>query len=277
MFDELTDCKADRLIGNDIVEAHWVLDQRLGGKREPFAVKPLLDWMLLGSSRSGQKQNAARHCIINQEKHVTHNIKKPYDSEFSDTSTTTASQSLEDKWALAVVRSSVAIIKRHYQLLLPWRNATAACVSNFTRLKAAGTVFLDSISVIHEHSSWTSAGLNPYHVNFNRYSKDWSRPHLIFILGLGLFIGAERVTRFFFQWHKIKGTSFFFGGMLVVIFGFPLIGMLIELYGSFLLFSGFLPVVFNFLYRVPVIGWLLTLPGINRVTSAISGQSKSMV
>nr|VZI48691.1 unnamed protein product [Spirometra erinaceieuropaei] len=40
--------------------------------------------------------------------------------------------------------------------------------------------------------------------------------------------------------------------------------MLIELYGSFLLFSGFLPVVFNFLYRVPVIGWLLTLPGINR-------------
>ncbi|VDM02479.1 unnamed protein product [Schistocephalus solidus] len=91
--------------------------------------------------------------------------------------------------------------------------------------------------------------------------------NLIFILGLGLFIGAERITRFFFQWHKVKGTSFFFGGMFVVIFGFPLIGILIELYGSFLLFSGFLPVIFNFLYRVPVLGWLLTLPGINRVSN----------
>ncbi|BHF58034.1 hypothetical protein SprV_0100098300 [Sparganum proliferum] len=131
MFDELTNCEVGILIGNDIAEAHWVVDQRLGGKREPFAVKTLLGWMLLGSSRGRQKQNAVCHCIVNQEKDVTHSIKKLYDSEFSDTSTTTASHSLEDKRALAIVRSSVTIIKGHYQLPLPWRNSTLNLPDSF--------------------------------------------------------------------------------------------------------------------------------------------------
>nr|VZI48690.1 unnamed protein product [Spirometra erinaceieuropaei] len=51
------------------------------------------------------------------------------------------------------------------------------CIQLYT-FKGGWNCFLDSISVIHEHSSWTSAGLNPYHVNFNRYSKDWPRPHV---------------------------------------------------------------------------------------------------
>ncbi|BHF65548.1 hypothetical protein SprV_0200856100 [Sparganum proliferum] len=131
MFDEVTDCEIGILIGNDIAEAHWVFDQRLGGKREPFAVKILLGWMLLVSSRGRQKQNAVCHCIVNQEKDVTHNIKKLYDSEISDTSTTTASHSLEDKQALAIVRSSVTIIKVHYQQPLPWRNSTLNLPDNF--------------------------------------------------------------------------------------------------------------------------------------------------
>ncbi|VDD78740.1 unnamed protein product [Mesocestoides corti] len=89
--------------------------------------------------------------------------------------------------------------------------------------------------------------------------------NILFIFGLWLFVGAERVLRFFFQWHKLKGTSFFFGGIFVVLFGFPLIGTVIELYGSFCLFSGFMPVVVQFLYNVPVIGWILHFPGINKV------------
>ncbi|VDL59759.1 unnamed protein product [Hymenolepis diminuta] len=89
--------------------------------------------------------------------------------------------------------------------------------------------------------------------------------NILFVFGLGLFIGADRVMRFFFQKHKLKGSSFFFGGIIVVLIGFPLIGTLIELYGSFCLFGGFMPVTIQFLYNVPVIGWILYLPGINRV------------
>ena len=59
---------------------------------------------------------------------------------------------------------------------------------------------------------------------------------ILFIAGLALVIGLERTFRFFFQKHKLKGSSCFLGGVLVVLFGWPLIGMIVEIYGFVLLF-----------------------------------------
>ena len=59
---------------------------------------------------------------------------------------------------------------------------------------------------------------------------------ILFISGLALVIGLERTFRFFFQKHKLKGSSCFLGGVLVVLIGWPLIGMIIEIYGFILLF-----------------------------------------
>jgi len=89
--------------------------------------------------------------------------------------------------------------------------------------------------------------------------------NILFLSGLAFVIGLERTFRFFFQYHKIKGTSAFFGGILVVLFGYPLIGMIIEAYGFIVLFSGFFPVAVNFLRRIPIIGSILNLPGISSV------------
>lgn len=50
-------------------------------------------------------------------------------------------------------------------------------------------------------------------------------------------IGLERTFRFFFQRYKLKSTALFFGGILLVLIGWPLIGMIIEFYGFFLLFG----------------------------------------
>ena len=88
---------------------------------------------------------------------------------------------------------------------------------------------------------------------------------ILFLSGLAFVIGLERTFRFFFQYHKIKGTSAFFGGILVVLLGYPLIGMIIEAYGFIVLFSGFFPVAVNFLRRIPIIGSILNLPGISSV------------
>ena len=36
------------LVGCNVPEAHWVLEQRRGGRKQPYAVKTPLGWMLLG-------------------------------------------------------------------------------------------------------------------------------------------------------------------------------------------------------------------------------------
>lgn len=59
---------------------------------------------------------------------------------------------------------------------------------------------------------------------------------ILFISGLGAVIGRERTFRFFFQRHKIKGSIAFFGGIIIVLVGWPLVGMIFEGYGFFLLF-----------------------------------------
>lgn len=59
---------------------------------------------------------------------------------------------------------------------------------------------------------------------------------ILFICGLACVIGIERTFRFFFQKHKVKASIAFFGGITVVLFGYPMIGMIFETYGFFLLF-----------------------------------------
>ena len=59
---------------------------------------------------------------------------------------------------------------------------------------------------------------------------------ILFLSGLAFVIGLERTFRFFFQWHKAKGSAAFFGGIAVVLFGWPIIGMCVEVYGFVVLF-----------------------------------------
>ncbi|XP_055009494.1 golgi transport 1Ba isoform X2 [Boleophthalmus pectinirostris] len=92
--------------------------------------------------------------------------------------------------------------------------------------------------------------------------------NVLFVVGLAFVIGLERTFRFFFQRHKLKASSLFLGGVLIVLIGWPIIGVLLELYGFFLLFRGFFPVVVGFIRRIPVLGALLNLPFISSSTGA---------
>jgi len=102
--------------------------------------------------------------------------------------------------------------------------------------------------------------------------------NILFLSGLAFLIGLNRSFRFFFQWHKLRASVCFFGGIFVVLLGWPLIGMIIEVYGFILLFSNFFPTVIHFLRRVPVIGTILNLPGISKLVDRIGGdQSRSNI
>jgi len=96
--------------------------------------------------------------------------------------------------------------------------------------------------------------------------------NLLFISGLSFMIGLQRTFNFFFQSHKLKSSGCFFAGIFIVLLGWPLVGMITEAYGFFLLFSGFFPVIINFLRRVPVIGSLMNIPIINKFLERMEGQ-----
>ena len=93
-------------------------------------------------------------------------------------------------------------------------------------------------------------------------------------LGLILVIGVGKSTSFFVQPEKLKGSGCFFGGILVVLLGWPIIGMAIEIYGFIALFGGFFPMAINVLRVMPVIGTILALPGISNVCDTIVGQGQ---
>lgn len=59
---------------------------------------------------------------------------------------------------------------------------------------------------------------------------------LLFISGLACVIGPRRTLSFFFQRHKLKASAAFLGGVIVVLMGWPIVGMILETYGFVLLF-----------------------------------------
>ncbi|XP_017887946.1 vesicle transport protein GOT1B [Ceratina calcarata] len=95
--------------------------------------------------------------------------------------------------------------------------------------------------------------------------------NILFLSGLGCVIGPKKTLSFFFQRHKIKASVSFLGGIIVVLMGWPIVGMIVETYGFILLFSGFLPVAINVLRKVPGLRLVSNLPGISRVLNSIAG------
>ncbi|KAL4714358.1 hypothetical protein ACJJTC_009710 [Scirpophaga incertulas] len=97
--------------------------------------------------------------------------------------------------------------------------------------------------------------------------------NILFISGLSCIIGLQRTFFFFFQRHKVKATSAFFGGILIVLIGWPVFGMVAELYGFLLLFKGFMPAAVNFLRMVPIVGSILNLPVIRGFANRLGGDN----
>lgn len=127
---------------------------------------------------------------------------------------------------------------------------------------------------------------------------------LLFLAGIILIIGHKKTFRFFFQWHKAKGTTCFLGGIALVLYGWAMVGILVEAWGFLNLFGDFFPTALcarlrccaptahlvplalahrspaavtvrrGVLRNMPVIGNFLSLPMVRAVTDRLIAKSR---
>ncbi|KIP01901.1 hypothetical protein PHLGIDRAFT_96575 [Phlebiopsis gigantea 11061_1 CR5-6] len=101
--------------------------------------------------------------------------------------------------------------------------------------------------------------------------------NLLFLSGLTLIIGPQKTFYFFARKQKIRGTLCFLGGILLIFFKWPFIGVIVEVFGFLNLFGDFFPVILTFLRQLPFIGTLLQLPYIKDVADRVAGSRVSVV
>jgi hypothetical protein len=67
-----------------------------------------------------------------------------------------------------------------------------------------------------------------------------------------------------------KGSGFFLGGVLLVLWGWTFIGFGLEMFGFWQLFSAFFPTVLSFLRRMPYLKQILDLPAVKAVINKVA-------
>ena len=102
----------------------------------------------------------------------------------------------------------------------------------------------------------------------------YTHSQLLFLVGISLVIGPAKTYRFFFQWRKAKGTACFLGGIALVLYGWAMIGIIIEAWGFLNLFGDFFPTALGFLRNMPIIGTFLSLPAVRAVTDRFISKSR---
>lgn len=64
----------------------------------------------------------------------------------------------------------------------------------------------------------------------------------------------------------LQGSAFFLAGVVLILIKWALVGICLEAYGFWALFSGFFPTILGFLRRLPILGRLLDLPILKTVS-----------
>ncbi|XP_044307302.1 vesicle transport protein GOT1A isoform X3 [Varanus komodoensis] len=89
----------------------------------------------------------------------------------------------------------------------------------------------------------------------------------VFFLLFGVMLYMDSVLLAFGNKQKLKGTSFFLGGIVIVLLKWPLLGMLLEAYGFINLFRNFFPIAFGFL------GSFVNIPFLSKVMKTLGNHA----
>ncbi|GCA63268.1 vesicle transport protein, Got1/SFT2-like, partial [Kipferlia bialata] len=84
--------------------------------------------------------------------------------------------------------------------------------------------------------------------------------NLLFLTGVYLLIGWQRAKALFFQKGRLLPSLAFFGGIVLIMCRWVLVGLIIEGLGFISLFGKFAGVLFLIMSRLPIIGPVFRLP-----------------
>ena len=111
--------------------------------------------------------------------------------------------------------------------------------------------------------------------------------NLLFLTGFTLLSGPLATLKFFGfagdawkeRWQKRwRGLITFIGGIVLVLAGYTFLGLFCEVFGFISLYGSLFPVALAFLRRLPLVGPVLSLPGVAVVADKLAGKTnESMV
>ena len=130
-FDDISNARVSLLIGCDIPEAHWPLEHRVGRRKQPFAVKTLLGWVLYGPSTRNINSTACVNLLNSNDASILEQLDKLYNSEFADTDAVQESLSSDDCKAIEIVNKGIVLREGHYEIPLPWRDFNLSLPNNY--------------------------------------------------------------------------------------------------------------------------------------------------
>ncbi|XVF65514.1 hypothetical protein PTKIN_Ptkin09bG0255400 [Pterospermum kingtungense] len=82
--------------------------------------------------------------------------------------------------------------------------------------------------------------------------------NIFFLAGVAILIGWYSTLQLFRK--NYKGSASFLLGLFFLFVRWPIVGIILQIYGCFVLFGGFWPSVSVFLCHIPVVGWVIQYP-----------------
>ena len=118
------------LIGVDNPELFWTQDERYGRTNEPFAVKTMLGWSIIGGS-AYRKNTLNVNFVSKADQLLQDQVNCLWKLDMTPNYDTKPGMSRNDRYAMDILRKSKKWVNGHYQLKLLWKPGFPKLKSNF--------------------------------------------------------------------------------------------------------------------------------------------------
>ena len=119
-FPALDGATVDVLIGNDIIKAHKILEEREGNGSQPNAIRTPLGWSLIGPSVKPHPTRKASANFARMDKDLDQEIQNSWYKDFEPDDLKIPT-SVEDRKVLKLLKENVSKTDGHFYAPLPWR------------------------------------------------------------------------------------------------------------------------------------------------------------